>query len=134
MKNLTTAIFFALAFIISWSFTTTSHAQPGWEHLGSRKVNYGLDRDMIHVGAYEGVFRKLKIEVKGGSLNMHKMVIEYGNGVKDEIELRHFFGRKTGSRTIDLQAGRRVIRDITFWYDSKNLSRRKAVVHVYGRH
>jgi hypothetical protein len=120
--------------MISWSFTTTGSIQPGWEHLGSRKVNYGLDRDVILVGAYEGVFRKLKIEVKGGSLNMHKMVVEYGNGVKDEIELRHNFGRKSASRIVDLNAGRRVIRDITFWYDSKNLSRRKAVVHVYGRY
>ena len=134
MKNLITSLFLGLCCMISWSFTTSTLTQPGWEHLGSRKVNYGLDRDVIHVGAYEGVFRKLKIEVRGGSLNMHKMVVEYGNGAKDEIELRHNFVRRSASRVVDLNAGRRIIRDITFWYDTKNLSRKKAVVHVYGRH
>jgi hypothetical protein len=104
-----------------------------WERLGSRKVNYRVDRDVIRVGAYEGSFRKLKLVVTGGNLNMHKMVVEYGNGSRDEFELRYNFSRRSGSRTLDLRGGNRVIKKIIFWYDSKNVSRRRATLSVYGR-
>ncbi|OWY23430.1 DUF2541 domain-containing protein [Sphingobacteriales bacterium UPWRP_1] len=108
-------------------------AGGGWELLGSKKVNYSLDHDVLHVGKHEGSFKKLKITVTGGSLNMHKMVVEYGNGDKDEIELRHNFGKGSNSRLIDLKGGDRYIKDITFWYDTDNRSNKKATLHVYGR-
>ncbi|SHI40708.1 DUF2541 family protein [Aquimarina spongiae] len=105
-----------------------------WEHLGSRTVNYRLDKDVIKVTAREGGFTKLKVKVTGGSLNMHKMVVQYGNGKKDIIPLRYNFSRKSATRLIDLEGGKRVIRDITFFYDTKNLSKKRAKVHVFGRH
>lgn len=132
MKN--SILIFLITFLGLVSFSFTSSHYAAWEHLGSKKVNYGLDRDVIHVGAMEGSFEKLKMQVMGGSLNMHKMVVEYGNGTKDEINLRHTFTRGSESRLIDLRAGNRIIRDITFWYDSKNFQRRKAMVHIYGKH
>jgi len=105
-----------------------------WEHLGSRKVNFGLDHDVIAVTAFEGAFTRLKLKVTGGSLNMHRMVVEYGNGTKDEIELRHNFMRGSESRIIDLVGNKRVIKTITFWYDTKNAASRRATLHVFGRH
>lgn len=109
------------------------HAQQ-WEKLGSRAVNFGIDRDVIHVGANEGGFTKLKIDVRGGAINMHRLVVEYGNGEKEEIELRHNFTKGSGSRVIDLKGGKRIIKNITFVYDTKNRSRQRAVVTVFGRH
>ncbi len=111
-------------------FTTTYR----WDHLGSRVVNYRLDKDVIKVTAKEGGFKKLKIKVTGGALTMHRMVVQYGNGQKDVIQLRHNFYRKSATRIIDLKGNKRIIRDITFFYDTKNLSRKRAKVHVYGRH
>lgn len=108
-------------------------AQPSWEQLGSRSVNYQLDRDEIAVGAQEGRYAKLKLVVRGGSLNMHKMVVVYGNGKREEISLRHHFGRRSSSRVIDLNGNKRVIRKIIFWYESANQSRRKATLSVFGR-
>ena len=105
-----------------------------WELLGSRKVDFKLDRDVIHVGAYEGTFTKLRVKVKGGAVNMHKMVVEYGNGSKDEIPLKHNFHPGDDTRVIDLRAGKRVIRKITFWYDTQSRSNYKARVLVFGRH
>lgn len=113
------------------SFTGTAQK---WERLGSRVVNYGLDKDVIHVGAHEGAFTKLRIVVKGGAINMHKMTIEYMNGEKDEVELRHNFSKQSASRIIDLNGNKRLIKKITFFYDTKNLARRRAAVHVFGRH
>jgi len=111
----------------------SSVAQAKWEKLGSRVVNYGLDRDVIHVGAQRGGFTKLKVAVSGGAINMHKMIVEYQNGTKESIDLRFNFSKKSASRVIDIRGGKRLIRDITFVYDTKNLSRTKAKVHVLGR-
>lgn len=132
--------YLSLLFVISLAFAALSFtpagapaANGGWEKLGSKKVNYSLDHDVIHVGKREGNFKKLKITVTGGSLNMHKMVVEYGNGDKDEIELRHNFGKGSTSRLIDLKGGERYIKDITFWYDTDNHSNKKAIINVFGR-
>ncbi len=110
-----------------------SQAQK-WERLGSRVVNYGLDKDDIIVGAHEGAFTKLRVVVRGGALNMHKMVVHYMNGTKQEIPLRHNFSKASGSRVIDLAGNKRLIKKITFVYDTKNLARAKAKIHVFGRH
>ncbi len=132
--NLTIKIFALVAiFFVGSSFTTATQGVNNWTKLGSKKVSYKLDRDVIRVGAHEGTFKKLKVVVTGGSLNMHKMVVEYGNGSKDNIPLKHNFSKRSDSRVIDLQGNNRVIKDITFWYDTKNKSRRKAQVHVFGK-
>jgi len=117
------------------SFELAKERKKGkWERLGSKTVNFKVDRDVLAVGANDGTFKKLKIAVSGGNLNMHRMVVKYGNGTKDEIELRHNFGRAGSSRVIDLNGGKRIIKRITFVYDTKNVSRKRAKVHVFGRH
>lgn len=105
-----------------------------WEKLGSRAVDYGIDKDVIHVGAHEGNFTKLKIVVRGGAINMHRMIVEYGNGDRDELELKHNFSKASSSRVIDLKGGDRKIKSITFVYDTKNLARHKAILTVFGKH
>ncbi|WP_103865957.1 DUF2541 family protein [Aquimarina sp. I32.4] len=117
--------------LISSSFTTT---RIDWKHLGSRTVNYKLDKDVIKLTAKEGSFRKLKIKITGGSLTMHKMVVQYGNGKKDIIQLKHNFSRKSETRIIDLKGNKRIIRNITFIYDTKKSSIKKAKIHVFGKH
>ena len=114
------------------SFTST--AQGKWERLGSRVVNFGLDKDVIPVGAHEGNFTKLKIVVKGGAINMHRMTVEYMNGEVEKIALKHNFSKSSATRLIDLKGHKRKIKKITFFYDTKNLARKKATVHVFGRH
>lgn len=107
---------------------------PKWEKLGSRKVNFGIEKDTIAVGAHEGAFTKLKIQVTGGALNMKKMVVHFKNGEKQDLNLKHNFAKGSGSRVIDLPGNKRLIQKITFVYDTKNRSNRRATVHVFGRH
>ena len=127
------SILFTAALFISFS----SFSQPRkvkWDRLGSRLVDYRADFDVMHVGAKEGGFTKLKVMVTGGALNMHRMVVTYMNGTKEEIQLRNSFARGTTSRVIDIKGGERLIKNIKFVYDTKNLARKKAKIHVYGRH
>lgn len=123
-----TLIFVAIAFL---SFETKAQ---NWEKLGMRAVNYGLDRDVIPVGAHEGAFTKIKIQVTGGALNMHRIKVEFMNGESQEIEVRHNFSKSSGTRVVDLNGNKRIIKNIVFWYDTKNLARARAKVHVFGRH
>ena len=94
--------------------------QSKWEKLGSRKVNFTLDKDVIQLGAKEGAFSKLMIKVTGGAINMHRMIIHYGNGGKEERPLKHSFSKGRNSRMIDIKGKMRLIKNVTFWYDSKN--------------
>ena len=124
---------FAMSFQIS-TVTTVDEASRPWELLGVKKVNYGVDRDEIDVTAQEGFFTGLKLKVKHSPINMHKLVVHYGNGDVQEIELRENFRAGSESRVIDLQGNKRVIRKVVIWYDTKNLARGKGVVEIWGRH
>ena len=117
----------------SFNSASTESVIIKWEKLGSRNVDYKLDRDVIHVGAKEGGFSKLKLAVSGGNLNMHKMKIEYLNGQIENISLKHKFTKRSASRTIDIDGRRRKIKNIVFWYDTKNRSKKKAKITVYGK-
>ena len=105
-----------------------------WELLGVKKVDYAVDRDEVMVTAREGSFTGLKIRVKRSPINLHKIVIHYGNGQVDEIEVRSHIPAGAETRVIDLPGNKRVIQKVVFWYDTKNLARGKAVVELWGRH
>ncbi len=122
----------ALSLVILVSLMSMAPARQ-WERLGSRAVNYRLDKDVINVGAQNGRYTKLKVAVTGGSLNMHKMTVHYMNGEKQNIPLKYNFSKRSSSRVIDLNGNKRFIKKIVFWYDTKNLARSKAKVHVFGR-
>ncbi len=123
--------FVALAAIAAMSFTTFKN-RP-WELLGSRTVNYGLDHDEIMVTRAEGVFSALQIRVKRSPINMHKLVVHYGNGETEDIDLRESFKAGASSRVLDLPGNRRVIKKVVLWYDTKNLANDKGVVELWGR-
>ena len=125
---------FLFIVLLSGLYLPSSHAQGRWERLGSRTVDWGIDRDVIPVTWRDGAFNAIRIEVRGGALNMHKCIIHFENGSVEEIPLRHTFTRRSASRLIDLPGNKRMIEKIIFWYDTKNFARSKAVVTVWGRH
>lgn len=104
-----------------------------WIELGSRKVNFGLDKDVIEVTYHEGTFTAIKLEVTDGGLNMHRCVIHFENGTQQEVALRYSFAKGSESRVIDLNGNRRFIKKIVFWYDSKDLQFKHATLTVWGR-
>ena len=126
---------FAAFILLSFDSTAYIEVKPAakWVRLGSRLVDYKLDKDVINVGAKKGNFTKLKVQVTGGSLNMHKMVVHYMNGTKQDVNLKYNFKKGSGSRVIDINGGDRFIKKVVFVYDTKNLARAKAKVHLFGR-
>jgi len=120
-------------FIAEFSNAQATALKQGWKKIGSQKVSYKLDRDVFKVGPQKGKFSKLKLHVTAGDLNIHKMIVEYANGQKETVMVRKRFKAGTGSKLIDLNGGKRVIKDITFYYDSRNGSSKKAILHVGGK-
>lgn len=126
---------FVIILIIAISAMITAKAQQGtWERLGTRTVDYGLDKDVIPVTWRDGAFDAIKFEVNGGALNMHKVIIHFENGSTQEVNTAHTFTKGNWSRTIDLAGNNRLIEKIVFWYDTKNFARKKAVITVFGHH
>lgn len=109
-------------------------ALPGaeWDLLGSRRVSFALDRDAIIVGAREGTFSAIKIEVAGGNLELYNIQLTFGNGDTWSPKTRVQFHEGSWSRTIDLPGPGRVIRRIDFSYRSR-VRRGNATVRVFGK-
>lgn len=125
---------------VSFAFTspTPNHIEKmplqGWEKLGQRKVNYGLDKDEILVTAREGRFTAVKIMVKKSPINLHKAVIHFRNGSKQEINVRANIPAGGETRAVDIRGGKRIIQKVVFWYDTKGIQDKRAVVELWGRH
>ena len=125
----------ALTFLMisALSFTNNTYAQQ-FDKLGERKVNFKTDRDAIS-GWRDGFYRSLKIKVRGGTVNMQKMVVHFRNGEDHEVALKQNFADGDESRAIDLPGKRRLIDKVVFWYEATATSEgNKPIVELWGRH
>lgn len=115
--------------------TSSDANPPRWEKLGARKVNYGLDHDEVLVTVREGRFSAVKLRVLKGGVHMHKMVIHFGDGTRQNVDLRNKIPAGGETRVINLKGNKkRVIRRVEFWYDTKGFARGRATVQLWGRH
>lgn len=109
-------------------------AQRGdWVSLGQRTVTDRADHDQIAVTAARGDFRSIKLTVQRAAVDFHRVVVHFGNGQSQTIELRSTIPAGGESRAIDLEGTDRVIRSVEFWYDAKTVRGRRAVVRLFGR-
>jgi hypothetical protein len=104
-----------------------------WEKLGRVTATHGADHDKIKVEGRNDDFRKLKFRVSDSPLNMHKVVVTYDDGAPESLEVREEIAKGGETRAIDLKGGKRSIRTIEFWYDTKGLLNGKADVTAYGQ-
>lgn len=106
-----------------------------WVVLGERVVTDRGDHDSINVTAGRGAFEAIKFEVKNHAVDFHRVVVHFGNGDDQNIDLRATIPAGGESRVIDIDGVNRVIKSIDFWYDAKTLGRGgRAVVRSLGRH
>lgn len=120
--------------LFSLVMTFAVSAQTGaWTKLGSAKVTGASDHDEIWVTGVRGDFTAIKLFVKNEGIDFDRVAVQYGNGTKDEMEIRNFIPAGGETRVLDLRGGDRVIRKIEFWYKSNPKTKRKAEVIVYGR-
>lgn len=131
-------ILFVVSFLIGTlvsnnvAVAQTSSVSEDWQQLGTHVVDYTLDYDVIPVTYKKGTFTTLKFRVLDGNINMHRCMVTFENGDKQEIEIKHQFTANS-EKTVDLKGNTRIIEKITFWYDTKNASSKKAVIEAWGR-
>ncbi len=87
-----------------------------WNKLGQRWVDGTHDRDVIPVGARDGAYRRIMIVVDNSALEMHDVVVTFGDGSSFSPRTRHVFAANTRSHVIDLPGDRRTIRSVEFRY------------------
>jgi hypothetical protein len=100
--------------------------------LGQRAVNDRADHDVIPVTGAKGEFKGIKLTVQRAAVDFHRVLVHYGNGTKQEIELRATIPAGGESRMIDLTGSERIINRVEFWYDAKTIRGRRAVVRLFG--
>jgi hypothetical protein len=121
----------ALAFFLVIGIAVTANAQPGkWVRIGESHVDGHNDHDTIHVNSSDA-FRALQIRVQGSAVHFDHIVVRYGNGEKDELNVREVIQPGQSSRQIDLQGARRKIDKIDVWYEKAKWAN-KPTVSFFG--
>jgi hypothetical protein len=104
-----------------------------WRLIGQTHADHAADHDSIIVKGPFDNFRKIKFKVTNAPLNMQRMVVTYDNGQPDNIDVRQNIPQGGESRAIDLRGiGKRSVKRIDFWYDTKGFLKGKADVTVFG--
>jgi hypothetical protein len=144
MRRRSIAMLVAAAVTVAMAWAGPIHAErtvtqpkagsPGqWRLIGTTEANHTADHDAIVVAGPFDNFRRIKFKVTDAPLNMQHMVVTYDNGAPDRIEVREDIPQGGESRVIDLRGvGKRSIRKIEFWYDTKGFLKGKANVTVFG--
>ena len=95
-------------------------------------MNDRADHDIIAVSSSRGDFRRIKFSVQRASVDFHRVVVHFGNGSDQRVEMRNTIKAGGESRAIDLEGNDRIIRSVEFWYDANTIRGRRAQVRLYG--
>jgi len=130
MKRSTLAL--VLLAVLCLAATATVLAAETWVHLGTRRVTDRVERDVIVVGADEGLFSAIQIRVGKVAIQFRSVTVHFVNGKEQQVELRQVIPAGGQSRAIDLVGEDRRIRSVEFRYDAQSFGRR-GVVRLFGR-
>ena len=115
------------------SFTTIeSKGFQQWNLIGERRVNFAIDRDVIHVTGNDN-YRQIKLKVKDGPVHILDMDVHFENDDKFDVSIKQRIGKDGESRVIDLPGGGRNIKKIEFWYETKGFMKGRGRVQVWGK-
>ncbi|MGH9842431.1 MAG: hypothetical protein ACREEM_27125, partial [Blastocatellia bacterium] len=104
-----------------------------WVYLGEANVDGGVDHDKIQIGRDDGKFRSIQIRVERAPIEFQRVVVHYGNGEDEPIEIRDRIRAGGRTRNIDLQGRERVIQSVEFWYAKANYRSARPKLRLYGQ-
>jgi hypothetical protein len=97
-------------------YSDGSYAPAGWQKLGERMVNRGVDHDTILVGRIDGYFSAIMVRALQSPLELYDLVVTFDDNTTYQPNLRQTFQPGQTSHAIDLPGGRRVIKRVDFRY------------------
>jgi hypothetical protein len=119
IKRLVLMAFVAFLFTVG----ATAVSAQKWENLGSKEVKDRSEQDTWHLGAGKGEFRRLKIAVQYRPVRFYKLEVTYGNGQKQEFEVRNLIRAGGETRALDLDGRDRYISKVDVWYEAATVRR-----------
>jgi len=131
MRILKSILFIAAVFTLSFATISWGNYQQ-WKFIGDKKVNFLIDRDVIHVTGNDN-FSQVKLKVTDGPVHILDMDIYFENGDKFDVSIRNRIPKGGESRVIDLPGGSRSIKKIEFWYETKGFLKGRGRVAVWGK-
>ena len=126
MKNAMKAAM--LAAVFGLTAVTSGQAIAKEELLGTAVFEARPQRDVVKVGAKEGRFKAIRMEVKNNDVEVLDLKVVYGNGAADDIQVRESFKAGSSSRVIDLVGHKRAIKEIVVTY----VARKPAKILFFG--
>ena len=118
---------------LAFAGIATAKSSPAWVLLGERTVTDAVDHDAIPVTKAGGTYQAIQLKVFERGVQFRRVTIHFGNGSRQEVELRAVIPAGGESRVIDVAGGDRVINRIELVYDAQSLAGHRAVVRVFGR-
>lgn len=103
-----------------------------WRVLGTVHAKHTADHDALSVPGPHDYYRKIKFKVTDSPVNIQRLVVRYDDGAPENINTRVEIPKGGESRVIDLHGGKRKLKSIEFWYDTKGFLNGKADVTVFG--
>lgn len=103
-----------------------------WKLLGTVHAKHTADHDALNVPGPHDYYRKIKFKVTDSPVNIQRLVVRYDDGAPENINTRVDIPKGGESRVIDLKGGKRKLKSIEFWYDTKGFLNGKADVTVFG--
>jgi hypothetical protein len=107
------------------------------ELLGTQKIGFSVDRDVLRVGRREGRFSRIALRALDNDIEIMDMKIFYGgrSGPPDSVQFRGVLRAGQRTQPIDLRGNEpRVIERIEFVYRARPNFRGAATLEVYGVH
>jgi len=129
MKKLLIPLF-AIALVL---YVAPSADAASWVYLGQAHVDGQHDHDNIEVGKAAGRYRFLQIRVQNAPIEFDHIVVHYGNGEPETLQVRDVIRAGGHSRAIPLQ-GDRFVKSFELWYSKANPASGKPELQLFGQH
>jgi hypothetical protein len=108
-----------------------AHAD-NWVYLGQAHVDGQHDHDNIEVGKAAGRYRFLQIRIKNAPIEFNRIVVHYGDGEPEVLQVRDVIRRGGHSRSIALQ-GDRFVKSFELWYGKARRNSVKPELTLWGQ-
>ena len=122
-----------MAIFLMVFFSVSVLSAQEWTALGNAKAKGKADHEEIWVTDTKGNFKAIKLFVKKADLNLDRVVVHYGNGGKEVMEVMKLIPAGGETQVMNFEGDDRVIKKVEYFYKNNPDTRKKAKVILYGR-
>jgi hypothetical protein len=121
--------FFVLA--LMFYMTPEAHA-ANWVYLGQAHVDGQHDHDNIEIGKAAGRYRFLQVRVQNAPIEFGRIVVHYGDGEPEVLQVRDVIRAGGHTRAIVLQ-GDRFVKSFELWYGKARANSARPQLTLWGQ-